>query len=223
MYTGYDYEEYCCRYLKSKGYKHIKQTPRAKDHGIDIIAQKHRKKYAFQCKYYGKKVGNRAVQEAYTGCSYYDCDIPVVITNSSFTKNAIEEAQTLGVKLIDSVDIRRKHNIFLLIVVAVVLIGLLYAVMPDSKIIDNLIGNIFDDYRSALIVLAVFLMLAALGIRKAFKSISYSRTEDDGLQEDGSTKEDNCEEEYDSTDEDNSEEEYDSTDEDDSAEDEIIK
>ena len=183
MYTGYDYEEYCCRYLKSKGYKHIKQTPRAKDHGIDIIAQKHRKKYAFQCKYYGKKVGNRAVQEAYTGCSYYDCDIPVVITNSSFTKNAIEEAQTLGVKLIDSVDIRRKHNIFLLIVVAVVLIGLLYAVMPDSKIIDNLIGNIFDDYRSALTVLAVFLMLAALGIRKAFKSISYSRTEDDGTDE----------------------------------------
>ena len=218
MYTGYDYEEYCCRYLKSKGYKHIKQTPRAKDHGIDIIAQKHRKKYAFQCKYYGKKVGNRAVQEAYTGCSYYDCDIPVVITNSSFTKNAIEEAQTLGVKLIDSVDIRRKHNIFLLIVVAVVLIGLLYAVMPDSKIIDNLIGNIFDDYRSALIVLAVFLMLAALGIRKAFKSISYSRTEDDGLQEDGSTKEDNCEEEYDSTDEADSAEG-----EDGKVEDEIIK
>lgn len=218
MYTGYDYEEYCCRYLKSKGYKHIKQTPRAKDHGIDIIAQKHRKKYAFQCKYYGKKVGNRAVQEAYTGCSYYDCDIPVVITNSTFTKNAIEEAQTLGVKLIDSVDIRRKHNIFLLIVVAVVLIGLLYAVMPDSKIIDNLIGNIFDDYRSALTVLAVFLMLAALGIRKAFKSISYSRTEDDGLQEDGSTKEDNCEEEYDSTDEADSAE-----DEDGKVEDEIIK
>ena len=206
MYTGYDYEEYCCRYLKSKGYKHIKQTPRAKDHGIDIIAQKHRKKYAFQCKYYGKKVGNRAVQEAYTGCSYYDCDIPVVITNSSFTKNAIEEAQTLGVKLIDSVDIRRKHNIFLLIVVAVVLIGLLYAVMPDSKIIDNLIGNIFDDYRSALIVLAVFLMLAALGIRKAFKSISYSRTEDAS------------EEEYDSTDEADSAE-----DEDGKVEDEIIK
>lgn len=206
MYTGYDYEEYCCRYLKSKGYKHIKQTPRAKDHGIDIIAQKHRKKYAFQCKYYGKKVGNRAVQEAYTGCSYYDCDIPVVITNSSFTKNAIEEAQTLGVKLIDSVDIRRKHNIFLLIVVAVVLIGLLYAVMPDSKIIDNLIGNIFDDYRSALIVWAVFLMLAALGIRKAFKSISYSRTEDDS------------EEEYDSTDEADSAE-----DEDGKVEDEIIK
>ena len=206
MYTGYDYEEYCCRYLKSKGYKHIKQTPRAKDHGIDIIAQKHRKKYAFQCKYYGKKVGNRAVQEAYTGCSYYDCDIPVVITNSSFTKNAIEEAQTLGVKLIDSVDIRRKHNIFLLIVVAVVLIGLLYAVMPDSKIIDNLIGNIFDDYRSALIVLAVFLMLAALGIRKAFKSISYIRTEDDS------------EEEYDSTDEADSAE-----DEDGKVEDEIIK
>ena len=218
MYTGYDYEEYCCRYLKSKGYKHIKQTPRAKDHGIDIIAQKHRKKYAFQCKYYGKKVGNRAVQEAYTGCSYYDCDIPVVITNSTFTKNAIEEAQTLGVKLIDSVDIRRKHNIFLLIVVAVVLIGLLYAVMPDSKIIDNLIGNIFDDYRSALTVLAVFLMLAALGIRKAFKSLNCSRTEDDGSEEDGSTKEDNCEEEYDSTDEADSAE-----DEDGKVEDEIIK
>ena len=148
------------------------------------------------------------MQEAYTGCSYYDCDIPVVITNSSFTKNAIEEAQTLGVKLIDSVDIRRKHNIFLLIVVAVVLIGLLYAVMPDSitKIIDNLIGNIFDDYRSALIVLAVFLMLAALEIRKAFKSISYSRTEDDS------------EEEYDSTDEADSAE-----DEDGKVEDEIIK
>ena len=80
--------------------------------------------------------------------------------------------------------------------------------MPDSitKIIDNLIGNIFDDYRSALIVLAVFLMLAALGIRKAFKSISYSRTEDDS------------EEEYDSTDEADSAE-----DEDGKVEDEIIK
>ena len=49
-------------------------------------------------------------------------------------------------------------------------------------------------------------MLAALGIRKAFKSISYSRTEDDS------------EEEYDSTDEADSAE-----DEDGKVEDEIIK
>jgi hypothetical protein len=47
MYTGYDYEEYCCEYLKKQRYRHISQTPKSGDHGVDIIAVKHGKNMLF--------------------------------------------------------------------------------------------------------------------------------------------------------------------------------
>ena len=57
------------------------------------------KKYGIQCKMYNGIVNNSAVQEAYTGSNYYSCDAAVVLTNSTFTKKAIDEARTLNVSL----------------------------------------------------------------------------------------------------------------------------
>lgn len=147
MYSGYDYEEYCCEYLRKKGYKHIQLTPRAGDHGIDIIAVKRRKKYAFQCKYYEGKVGNRAVQEAYTGCSFYECDIPVVMTNSEFTKNAVMEAERLGVELIEGVEIRRKtHFILRLFVAALIALAIIQLFSQDETVhIFEIISGLFGE------------------------------------------------------------------------------
>lgn len=38
------------------------------------------------------------MQEAYTGASYYDCDVAVIMSNSKLTKQADEEARKLRVK-----------------------------------------------------------------------------------------------------------------------------
>lgn len=97
--SGEEYEQICCQKLKQHGFAHIQTTPRTGDHGIDILAKRAGKKYAIQCKYYSSSVGNHAVQEAFSGCSYYGYDIPVVLTNNVFTQNAIDEARKLGVQL----------------------------------------------------------------------------------------------------------------------------
>lgn len=97
--SGEDYEQICCQKLKQHGFTHIETTPRTGDHGVDILARRAGRKYAIQCKYYASAVGNHAVQEVYSGCSYYDADVAVVLTNNIFTSNAIDEAKKLNVQL----------------------------------------------------------------------------------------------------------------------------
>ena len=46
-------------------------------------------------------MGIKAVQEAKSGCEYYDCDIPVVFTNNTFSKAAINLAKSTNVELWD--------------------------------------------------------------------------------------------------------------------------
>ena len=66
-----------------------------------MLAECHCLKYGIQCKNYTGKIGNTAVQEAYAGKSFYDCDIAVVLTNSTFTKSAVQLAESIGVMLWD--------------------------------------------------------------------------------------------------------------------------
>ena len=96
---GYEFEYQCAKILKRKHFSKIKVTQSSGDQGIDIIAFKHRKKYGIQCKYYTHPVGNKAVQEAYAGANFYDCDKAVVMTNITFTKSATQLAQKLDVEL----------------------------------------------------------------------------------------------------------------------------
>lgn len=53
-----------------------------------------------QTKYYADKVGNSAVQEAFSAKKFYGADLAFVISNSGFTKSAIELADATGVKLL---------------------------------------------------------------------------------------------------------------------------
>lgn len=111
---GRKYEEYCCKYLKGQGFHNIQLTQASNDQGIDIIAYKNHKKYGFQCKYYEKPVGNSAVQEAYAGAAYYNCDKACVITNNTFTRSAIQLADETNVILYDYVDNKKKQVLPLL-------------------------------------------------------------------------------------------------------------
>jgi hypothetical protein len=99
--SGIEFERFCKDILVN--YEWLVNTTRASgDHGVDIIARKKGKDIAIQCKNYtNKMVNNRAIQEVYTGCHFYDLDLPVIVTNIGFTKQAIQEAEKLDVKLFD--------------------------------------------------------------------------------------------------------------------------
>lgn len=99
--SGEDYEKYVASQLRKQGYHSVKITKASGDHGADIIAYApDGVKCAIQCKYYSKPVGNKAIQEALAGAVFYECNRAIVITNTTFTKQAIEEAKKIGVKLI---------------------------------------------------------------------------------------------------------------------------
>lgn len=108
--TGIDFEKYCAHLLSENGFINIKITPPSGDHGIDLLAEKDDVSYAIQCKYYSDSVGNSAIQQAHTGKSLYRKDIAVVMTNSYFTHQAMEEASALGVKLWDKNKIKDFGN-----------------------------------------------------------------------------------------------------------------
>lgn len=98
---GLEFEQEVARIVKRKGFKKVEVTKASHDYGVDIIAVKAGKRYAIQCKRYSSPVGISAIQEVYAGKEYYHCDIAVVITNNTFTSNAKELANKLGVVLWD--------------------------------------------------------------------------------------------------------------------------
>lgn len=105
---GQDFEQWCALFLSYSGFDGITVTKASGDHGIDIIAKKDNRNYAIQCKRYSGNVGNKAIQEAYSGCAFYRADIPVVMTNSYFTNAAKQEAANLGVVLWDRSTIAKQ-------------------------------------------------------------------------------------------------------------------
>lgn len=103
--SGYDYEYKCADFLRKHGFINVELTKLSGDQGIDIIAIKDDKRFGIQCKSYANPVSNKAVQEAYSGAEFYGCDIPVVMTNTTFTKSARELAENIGVKLWENIEI----------------------------------------------------------------------------------------------------------------------
>lgn len=99
---GYEFERYCARQLKEKGFHHIEVTPGSGDYGIDIVCYDGAgRKVGVQCKRYQGNVGWHAVEESRAGAEYWGCQRAVVLTNSKFTVQAIEGARRIGVELWD--------------------------------------------------------------------------------------------------------------------------
>lgn len=136
---GYQYEYRCSKFLKKRGFRRVRVTKGSGDQGIDIIAYKGRKKYGVQCKYYTCPVGNKAVQEAYSGARFYDCDKAAVLTNNTFTKSARELAGKIGVDLWERNDIPGQAARFWparfagAVSLLLGLSGLVYSYAPDRQ------------------------------------------------------------------------------------------
>ena len=105
--TGEEFERYVALLLKDHHYRHIEITKGSGDQGVDILCERNGKSYAIQCKNYEGAVGNFAVQEAYAGAEFYGCDVPVVICPGTFTRGAIELADSTGVELWDGERLSR--------------------------------------------------------------------------------------------------------------------
>lgn len=98
---GVEFEQYVADRLAENGYHDICFTPASGDYGVDILAKKNGRRYAFQCKRYMTPVGVKAVQEVYSGCHKYGAEEAVVVTNSTYTPRARTLAHDLGVSLWD--------------------------------------------------------------------------------------------------------------------------
>lgn len=96
---GLEFEIFCADVLKKNGFYDVQVTQSSGDYGIDILAKKEWVSYAIQCKCYTSPVGNNAVQEAYSGKSFYNCMVAAVLTNNYFTASAIETAKRNAVVL----------------------------------------------------------------------------------------------------------------------------
>ncbi|MBL4763861.1 MAG: restriction endonuclease [Colwellia sp.] len=95
----YEYEEYIAQNLISLDWDAY-STKGSGDQGADVLAEKNGIKLVVQCKLYGQPVGNKAVQEVYSAKGFYGCDVAIVVTNSSFTKSAMQLASSLDVHLL---------------------------------------------------------------------------------------------------------------------------
>lgn len=111
---GHIFEGFCADILKKNGFSDVSVTKGSGDQGIDIIAYKDGIKYGIQCKCYSSDIGNSAVQEAFSGKTYYKCHVGAVLTNRYFTRSARELAETNGILLWDRaylLDLIEKANI----------------------------------------------------------------------------------------------------------------
>lgn len=100
LMTGVEFEEFLCNYFNTHGYV-CTQTKVSGDQGIDLIAKRDDNVLAIQAKCYTGTVGNHAIMEAVAGTRYYNANQTMVITNSTFTKSAVELAAVNNVILWD--------------------------------------------------------------------------------------------------------------------------
>lgn len=109
MMTGAEFESFICVLYRKMGYNAY-VTKTSGDQGLDVIAEKNGKRIGIQAKCYAGAVGNSAIQEAVAGKNYYNCDRVVVVTNSSFTKSAVDLANANNVVLWNRDILKGKIN-----------------------------------------------------------------------------------------------------------------
>jgi HJR/Mrr/RecB family endonuclease len=102
--SGEEFEEFLAGLFRAQGYA-AELTPTTGDYGADLILTKDGRRIAVQAKRYIGSVGVAAVQEALSGMAYYKCHAAWVIATGAFTPNALELAQTSGVKMIGRSEI----------------------------------------------------------------------------------------------------------------------
>ena len=100
-----DFEHHCADELTRLGWA-VRVTGGSGDQGVDIIAIRNGRMAVFQCKLYSSPVGNKSVQEAHAGRSFYRADCAAVISNANFTLGARALANKVDIKLLHHDDLQ---------------------------------------------------------------------------------------------------------------------
>lgn len=107
LMTGFEFENFIGELFEKMGYK-TTITQKSKDQGVDVIAIKSSQVLGIQTKCYSSNVSNSSIQEVVAGISFYKCTKGIVVTNSYFTKSAIELATANNIILWDRNMLKRK-------------------------------------------------------------------------------------------------------------------
>jgi restriction system protein len=108
--TGEEFEAICAGFLQKAGWD-VSQTPKSGDQGVDIIAKQNGIDVAIQCKRYSGTVGNTAVQEIIAGKMFYKTQFAAVVSNSNYTKSAINLANNTDVFLLHYSELSSLYEI----------------------------------------------------------------------------------------------------------------
>ena len=107
---GLKFEDLCFQKLRLEGWE-VKQTPVSGDQGVDLIASIDDLRLCIQCKDHQKPIGNKAVQEVYSGKKYWLGTHAILISRSGYTKSAQKLALSSKVILINESEIENIKNI----------------------------------------------------------------------------------------------------------------
>lgn len=92
--SGHEFERFLACLFKRMGYRTRLVGASGGDFGADLVIEKGGVSIAVQAKNYELgHVGNDAVQQVIAGTTYYNCQAALVVTNSLYTKAAIEQAR----------------------------------------------------------------------------------------------------------------------------------
>jgi restriction system protein len=98
LLSGKDFETYLATRFRALGYK-VEQTKLVGDYGADLVLTREGYRTVVQAKRYSKNVGIKAVQEVLGAKAKYKAQNAIVVTNSGYTREAVELAQSAGVEL----------------------------------------------------------------------------------------------------------------------------
>lgn len=104
--SGLEFEHYIAALLKNRGFTNIKLTERY-DWGVDIIAHKDGVCWGIQTKRSSGLVKLAAVRQVVAALNKYGCERSMVVTNSSFSRPAMEIARTNNCVLVGRDSLNR--------------------------------------------------------------------------------------------------------------------
>lgn len=102
--NGIEFEHWCADNIKQQGWQ-VSVSSASGDQGVDVVAERDGTVVAIQCKRYSNPIGNKAVQEVFTGGQNVGAGHSCVLGTGGFTRAAINIADKTGVKLLDAANI----------------------------------------------------------------------------------------------------------------------
>lgn len=107
--SGPEFEEWVTETLRAESIPAENIRDRG-DYGVDVVADIAGTRIGLQVKRYSSSVGNSAVQEALAGSGYHDCALAGVVTQSTYTRAAKEQAERARVPVL-LVDRENIHDL----------------------------------------------------------------------------------------------------------------